>query len=135
MAAHIMNGPTMAPGPLVGTRVLDLIDGAGAYGPKLLAGLGAEVIRVEPPEGARHRRRPPLYTAVRDAGEPPSLYFFHYNAGKRGITLDPGRDEGRALLGRLLDTVEVVFDNGELARLGMESGRPEPLMHSTFASG
>jgi benzylsuccinate CoA-transferase BbsE subunit len=108
------------PGPLAGVRVLDLIDGLGAYGPKLLAGLGAEVIRVEPLAGARHRCRPPFYTAVDTEQGAPSLHYFHYNAGKLGITLDTGAEQGRALLRRLLDAVDVVLDNGELSRWGMD---------------
>src|SRR5215211_3645720 len=106
------------PGPLHGVRVLDLIDGAAAYGPKLLVGLGASVIRVERPDGSKHRHRPPLVRSLDSDG--PSLYFLHYNAGKQGITLDPDRDEGRALLARLLDHSDIVFDNGELSRLGFD---------------
>lgn len=106
-------------GPLAGVRVLDLVDDAAAYGPKLLAGLGAEVIRVEPPRGARHRHRPPFYRAL--AGDDAlSLYFAHYNAGKQGITLDLRSERGRALLRQLLSTVDLVFDNGELTRLGLD---------------
>ena len=51
-------------GALAGTRVLDLIDGEGAYGPKLLAGMGADVVRVEPPGGRPQRQRPPFYLEV-----------------------------------------------------------------------
>jgi crotonobetainyl-CoA:carnitine CoA-transferase CaiB-like acyl-CoA transferase len=105
-------------GPLHGVRVLDLIDGAAAYGPKLLVGLGANVIRVERPDGSKHRRRPPLVRSL--DGDGPSLYFLHYNAGKQGITLDPDRNGGCSLLARLLDSTDLVFDNGELSRLGFD---------------
>jgi crotonobetainyl-CoA:carnitine CoA-transferase CaiB-like acyl-CoA transferase len=109
-----------ARGPLAGTRVLDLVDGAGGYGPKLLAGLGADVIRVEPPGGSAHRRRAPLLHAADAGAANPSLYFLHYNAGKRGITLDPARPPDRERLARLLDHVDVVMDNGELRRWGFD---------------
>jgi crotonobetainyl-CoA:carnitine CoA-transferase CaiB-like acyl-CoA transferase len=110
-------------GPLAGIRVLDLIDGMGVYGPRLLASLGADVIRVEPPGGAAHRSREPFYRGQSGAtanGESPSLYFLHYNAGKRGITLDAGQPRGRELLAKLLGAVDAVFDNGQLARWGFD---------------
>ncbi len=102
-------------GPLTGFRALDLIDGLGAYGPKVLTGLGAEVIRVEPPGGSAQRSASPLHEA---SGA--SLYFLHYNAGKKGISLDLETGEGRAILRRLLDQVDVVFDNGLLKQLGFD---------------
>jgi crotonobetainyl-CoA:carnitine CoA-transferase CaiB-like acyl-CoA transferase len=105
------------PGPLSGVRVLDLIDGLGAYGPKLLTGLGAEVVRLEPPSGARDRRRPSFYQVVEAE---PSLYVLHYHGGKRGVTLDCTRPAGRALLLRLLDTFDIVFDNGHLRQFGVD---------------
>lgn len=110
-------------GPLAGIRVLDLIEGMGVYGPRLIAALGADVIRVEPPGGAAHRRREPLYRARsgdRANGARPSLYFLHYNAGKRGITLDGGQPRGRELLAKLLGAVDAVFDNGQLAQWGFD---------------
>ncbi|MDP6605796.1 MAG: CoA transferase [Dehalococcoidia bacterium] len=84
-------------GALEGTRVLDLVKDAGAYGPKLLAGMGADVVRVELPGSSQQRRRHPLYRALPRASAAPagaeeaealSLYFLHYNSGKRGVTLD-----------------------------------------------
>jgi benzylsuccinate CoA-transferase BbsE subunit len=110
-------------GPLAGIRVLDMIDGMGVYGPRLFASMGADVIRVEPPGGAAHRRREPLYRAGSETtanGERPSLYFLHYNAGKRGITLDGSQPRGRELLAKLLGEVDAVFDNGQLARWGFD---------------
>jgi crotonobetainyl-CoA:carnitine CoA-transferase CaiB-like acyl-CoA transferase len=71
----------MSDRPLRNLRVLDLADEKGELCGRLLADLGADVIRVEPPEGARSRRLPPFH-----AGE--SLYFAFRNAGKRGLTLD-----------------------------------------------
>jgi formyl-CoA transferase len=121
----IQPGESTAPaaGPLNGIRALDLIDDAAAYGPKLLAGLGAEAIRVEPPSGAEHRLRPPFYRVMPGADGDYSLYFCHYNAGKKGITLDLESKAGCDLLVKLLNSVDVVFDNGELTRLGFDPQR------------
>jgi len=108
----------VAKGALAGVRVLDLIDGAGAYGPKLLAGFGADVIRVEPPGGSARRARPSIRQPRDGDGQIPGLAFVHYNTGKRGITLQIESQLGRDLLRRLLDRVDIVFDNGQLLRLG-----------------
>ena len=71
----------MSERPLSGLRVVDLADEKGELCGRMLADLGADVIRVEPPGGARSRRMPPF-----PAGE--SLYFAYRNLGKRGMTLD-----------------------------------------------
>jgi crotonobetainyl-CoA:carnitine CoA-transferase CaiB-like acyl-CoA transferase len=107
-------------GPLAGTRALDLVDGLGAYGPRLFRGLGAEVIRVEPPGGSSQRRISPLVDQSEAGGDDLSLYFLHYNAGKKSITLDIETAPGRDLLRRLLGSAEVVFDNGQLAKAGFD---------------
>ncbi len=114
-------------GALAGTRVLDLVEGAGAYGPKLLVGMGAEVVRVELPEGSHQRRRDPLYRSLLDGAQPLSLYFLHYNSEKRGITLDYRTEEGKELLRSLVRSVDIVFDSGQLFRLGLD---PEALAAS-----
>jgi len=67
-------------------RVLDLTDHRGELGPRILADLGADVIRVEPPGGSEARREGP-----RMAGAPEpeaSLQFVAYNRNKRSIVLD-----------------------------------------------
>ena len=56
------------------------------YCTRLLAGLGADVVKVEYPEGDELRRRPPLRDGA--SGSDASLVFAYYHAGKRGITLD-----------------------------------------------
>ncbi len=70
-----------SPRPLDGLRVLDLADEKGELCGRLLADFGADVIRVEPPTGARSRALPPFH-----AGR--SLYFATRNSNKRGIALD-----------------------------------------------
>jgi benzylsuccinate CoA-transferase BbsE subunit/naphthyl-2-methylsuccinate CoA transferase subunit len=119
-------------GAMAGFRVLDLVDGLGAYGPKLLGGLGADVVRLEPPGGSTQRRASPLLQSADSASSPVSLHFAHYNAGKMAITLDTGTVAGLRVLERLLDQFDVVFDNGALAGLGFEldklAGKSPPLV-------
>jgi len=73
-------------GALHGRRVLDLADESGAYCGKLLADLGADVVKIEPPGGDASRRHPPF----RDGAAHPdaSLFFLYMNTSKRGVTLD-----------------------------------------------
>lgn len=72
--------------PLDGVRVLDLGGELSAYGTKILADLGADVVKVEPAGGDRQRRRPPFAGGA--AGLESSLTFAYYNANKRGVQLD-----------------------------------------------
>ncbi len=107
---------TGAAAALEGIRVLDLADEKGLPCTKFLADLGADVIKVEPPGGDSTRARPPF------AGDIPhperSLYFLHYNANKRGITLDLASPDGQVLfkeLARRADIVVETFAPGTLA--------------------
>src|SRR5579864_7144319 len=71
---------------LAGIRVLEVADELGEYAGKILAGLGAEVIKIEPPKGEATRSFGPFYE---DKPSPDrSLYFWHYNFGKLSVTLD-----------------------------------------------
>ncbi len=90
---------------LDGMRVLDLTDHRGDVGPWLLGRLGADVIRVEPPGGSPTRNLPPFH-------DDRSLHFASYNDNKRSIVLDPLDDADRATLGKLLGSVEMVFESG-----------------------
>jgi crotonobetainyl-CoA:carnitine CoA-transferase CaiB-like acyl-CoA transferase len=90
--------------PLDGVRVLDLGGELSAYGTKILADLGADVVKVEPAGGDRQRRRPPF--ADRVTGPESSLTFAYYNANKRGVQLDWSKSE--AELGRLASGCDVV---------------------------
>ena len=83
--------------PLEGLRVVDLADEKGELCGRFLCDLGAEVIRVEPPGGARSRRLPPFSG---DGGT--SLYFATRNAGKRGVVIDLEDAAGRDRLHELL---------------------------------
>ena len=87
--------------------MLDLSSRVGAYCGKLLADLGADVIKVERPAGDRLRRTPPFRRDAPD-GET-GLLFAWYNNNKRGITLDWTRSDAVPLLSELASSVDVVI--------------------------
>lgn len=92
-------------GPLAGIRVLDLSAYiAGPYGCSLLADMGAEVIKVEPPAGDNLRKYPSTL-------EGESRAFLGVNRSKRGIALDLKQPEGLAVLMRLLERADVLVHN------------------------
>jgi crotonobetainyl-CoA:carnitine CoA-transferase CaiB-like acyl-CoA transferase len=95
---------------LDGLPVLDLTDHRGEIGPWMLAELGAEVIKVEPPDGGTARRAHPLHQ-----GE--SLQFVVYNTGKRLVTLDPAAADDRATMRNLVSNAEIIIDSGPPGRL------------------
>lgn len=90
-------------GPLAGLRVIELCDELGQYAGKLLADLGADVIKVEPPDGSTARTVGPF---VRDVPGPNrSLNFWYHNTNKRSVVLDCANSESdrirlRALIAR-----------------------------------
>ena len=97
----------MAINALAGLRVIDLSDGiAGAYATRWLGALGADVIKVEPPEGDPTRRTGPRRD---DSGETSAL-FAYLNSSKRSAALDPADAGDRAYLIRLLEGADVVVE-------------------------
>lgn len=105
-------------GPLSGLRVLEIGD-RGEIAGKLLADAGADLIRVEPPEGARSRRIGPF--AHDRPGPSASLRFAYYNTSKRSVTLNLEREDGRALWRDLVTPAHIVVDSsgaGVLERIG-----------------
>ena len=108
------------PGALSGYRILDLCDAPGVLCTKILADLGADVIKVEPPAGHATRYRGPFYQAQIDPEK--SLFFWYFHANKRSITLDLATPTGQALLHRLLATADALvetFPPGYLDGLGL----------------
>jgi crotonobetainyl-CoA:carnitine CoA-transferase CaiB-like acyl-CoA transferase len=102
--------------PLTGYRVVDLADEKGELAGRILADFGAEVVRVEPPQGARSRCLPPFAPS----GE--SLYFAYRNANKLGHVLDLESEAGRAGLLDLLARADVLIESetpGRMASLGL----------------
>lgn len=109
-----------APSPLAGVRVLDLSRVlSGPYAGRALADLGAEVVKVEPPEGDLTH----LWGEVRNGQ---SGFFFQQNVGKQGIAVDLKVDGAADLIRRLAGVADVVIENfrpGVASRLGI--GWPE----------
>jgi crotonobetainyl-CoA:carnitine CoA-transferase CaiB-like acyl-CoA transferase len=107
-------------GFLGGARVLEIGSELGDYCGKVLAGLGADVVRVEPPGGDATRTYGPFY---HDEPHPDrSLYFWHYNLGKRSAVLDLDTADGRDAFTRLALTADIVIDtrpHGYLAERGI----------------
>jgi crotonobetainyl-CoA:carnitine CoA-transferase CaiB-like acyl-CoA transferase len=99
-------GPEVHLGPLGGVRVLDLSGRTGAYCTKILADLGADVIKVELPAGDRLRFVPPFRDG--QTGPEAGLLFAYYHHNKRGITLDWRRAESWELLESLAASSDVV---------------------------
>ena len=101
-------------------RVLDLTDDKGFLCGKILADLGADVIKIEKPGGDKARNLGPFY---HDASDPQkSLYWFAYNLNKRGITLNIETGEGRQIFTRLVQTADFVIESftpGYLDDLGL----------------
>ena len=95
-------------GPLTGYRVLDLGGPLSLHCTKLLADMGADVIKVEAPSGDESRRVPPFKDDVPHPEK--SLYFLHFNTNKRGITLDVEKPDGRAILLELCKKADVVIE-------------------------
>ena len=89
---------------------------------KVLAELGADVIKVEPPDGDPARRRGPFPDGVSHP-ESSGLFLFA-NQGKRGITLDTGTDAGIGQLHRLLETADIFVENqpyGVMKQVGVSA--------------
>ncbi|MGB2694260.1 MAG: CoA transferase [Dehalococcoidia bacterium] len=109
-----------SPTALGDVRVLDLTGEIGSYCTKLLADLGADVIKIEAPGGDAARDVGPFYHD--EHGREKSLYFFNLNTSKRGITLNLDDPQGRAAFEKLVATADVVVESfapGYLDSLGL----------------
>ncbi len=105
---------------LSGTRVLEIGNEQGDYCGRRLASLGAEVVKIEPPGGSSTRNIGPFYHGERHPER--SLYFWHFNAGKRGITLDLERAPDRERFSELVKQYDVLVDSmppGQMRKLGL----------------
>ena len=105
------------PGALAGVRVIDFTEYiAGPYCTMMLADMGADVVKIEKPEGDAWRHTAPLAPYE-------SRGFLGVNRGKRSIALDLGRAEGRQIAQRLAAEADVVVTNyrpGVAERLGLD---------------
>jgi len=110
-------------GPLKGIRVLDLADEKASFCSRLLADMGAEVIKIEKPGGDPSRDRGPFW---KDSPHPErSLFFWYHNTNKLGITLNLEKSAGKEIFCRLIKKADIAvetFPPGYLdkLRLGFE---------------
>ncbi len=109
-------------GPLRGIRVIDCSTVlAGPFATMLLGDLGADVVKVEPPEGDTTRGWGPPWVGSVEKGTRTAAYYLAINRNKRSIRLDLSTDDGREVLRRLLRGADAVVENhrvGGFARLG-----------------
>jgi crotonobetainyl-CoA:carnitine CoA-transferase CaiB-like acyl-CoA transferase len=102
--------------PLEGCRVLELSGSSAAVSGRILADLGADVVKVEPPGGEPARSRPPLAECT--AGDPISLFWLAFNVGKRSIVVDLECERGLnefVALARNADIVITDFERFDIA--------------------
>lgn len=102
-------------------RVVELADEQGEYCGLVLAGLGADVVKVEPPEGSSTRRIGPFFEDRSEDIEK-SLFFWNHNRGKRSIAIDLTTEGGKDCLLDLLSRADVFLEStaqGYLQSLGL----------------
>ncbi len=108
--------------PLAGLKVVELARIlAGPWAGQTLADLGADVVKVEAPEGDDTRRWGPPF--VDNGGETAAAYFHSANRGKRSVVADFATPEGQALVRRLVVDADVVIENfkvGGLRKFGLD---------------
>ena len=110
-------GRNLMAGPLDGVRIADFTEIiAGPLGGRLLAEMGADVIKIEPPWGKPWRANQ-RFTPTESRG------YMVYNRGKRSLPLDLTKPESQEILGRLIPQVDVVLANFRpdmAAKLGVD---------------
>jgi crotonobetainyl-CoA:carnitine CoA-transferase CaiB-like acyl-CoA transferase len=97
---------------LSGIKVLDLTEDRGQFAGKFLGDLGADVIKVEKPEGSRSRSIGPFKNDV--PGVENSLYFLHFNTNKKGVTLNLDHPAGRQIFLQLAKNADVLIEDFEV---------------------
>src|SRR3954463_7257040 len=99
----------MADTILGGLRVVEVADEQAEYVGQVLAGLGADVIKIEPPGGSPTRRIGPFFEDVE--GPERSLFFWQYNRGKRSVVLDLDDEAGRRRFDDLVASADVLLES------------------------
>jgi len=109
----------MSPPPLKGVRVIELARIlAGPWAGQMLADLGADVIKVENPEGGDDTRKwGPPFVAGRDGENLSAAYYHACNRGKRSIAIDFSTLEGAETIRKLVATADVLIENFKLGGL------------------
>ena len=106
--------------PLDGLRVVDLTHVlAGPFCTMLLGDMGADVVKIETPQGDTVRGQGEVVAGL-------SWYFASFNRNKRSVVLDLRKDEGKAVLAKLLERADVLVENfrpGVLAEMGFTEAR------------
>ncbi len=117
------------PGMLAGLRVIEIADERAEYAGLLLAGLGAEVIKIEPPEGNATRRIGPFLDD--QPGRERSLFFWNYNRNKKSVVLDLREGAGREHLLGLLGGADILLD-ASCGALNEALGLDRPALNARF---
>ena len=114
-----MSSPHDPPAALAHLRVVELGSGPAAYAASYLGGLGADVVKVEPPSGDPARLIPPFANGIVDRER--SLLFANANLNKRSISLDPALPSDDAALHALIASADILIEAlglGQLTALG-----------------
>ncbi|MFC1934377.1 CaiB/BaiF CoA transferase family protein [Chloroflexota bacterium] len=98
-------------GLLGGYRLLDLTEGNCMFGGKILADMGADVVKIERPGGSPSRNIAPFYK--NKPGIDRSLSWFAYNANKRGITLNLELAQGRDIFKQLVKSADILMESSQ----------------------
>ncbi len=106
-----MNSELNLSNSLDGITILEIGEQPGDYAAMLLAGLGAEVIKIEPPEGAASRRIGPFASDANDPEQ--SLFFWRYNLNKKSVVLEVDDPASEPTLTSLASKADVVLLAGE----------------------
>jgi crotonobetainyl-CoA:carnitine CoA-transferase CaiB-like acyl-CoA transferase len=114
--------PESGSGPLAGIRVLDLTDQSAVFGTRLLADLGADVVRVEPPGGEGVRALAPFLGG--SPGAERSLSHLYHNAGKQSVVLDRATPEGCAGFWALVGDADVIVETERLEPAAVTARNP-----------
>jgi len=108
----------MSPPPLQGIRVIELARIlAGPWAGQMLADLGADVIKVESPEGDDTRKWGPPFVKSADGKNLSAAYYHACNRGKRSVVIDFSTPEGAETVRRLAATADVLIENFKLGGL------------------
>ncbi|MEM9620711.1 MAG: CoA transferase [Pseudomonadota bacterium] len=107
--------------------VIELANERISFAGKLLADMGADVVLIEPPGGDISRTYPPYLDGEADVNQ--SLYFWHYNTGKRSVVLDLQSPSARAQLKQLLQQADILLESQptqQLATWGLDYADLQP---------
>ncbi len=136
-----IKGESMGRGIYEGVRVLEISDEKGMYCGKLLAEVGMEVIKIEPPGGDEMRLSPPFADGKEDKER--SIFWLYHNTGKKSVVLDLEKEEGQNLFRSLAKTADVVIETlppGKMDEYGisyeeLKKENPKLIMCSLTAFG